>query len=173
MVDGGGLHPAHHCFNRRLGNRRSLSTLLFARNTIVSRLGARRPLLSRALSLSRAGTRRVHHAAYQRAYIYRFDYQFGLRQCPGSVFNNLAVSDPHDTIDFCLRSIFHCLRRERDVLTSGTRTKTQNVQRDLSSSAVTFNRQRTGNSRGWDRIDSAYARNRDRDDLVVSTLWSR
>ena len=57
--------------------------------------------------------------------------------------------------------------------TSGCTMEAKNFQRDLSSSAVTFNRQRTGNSRRRYRIDSAYARYRDRDDLVVSTLWSR
>ena len=57
-------------------------------------------------------------------------------QYTGAVLGDLAVSDSHDAIDFRLRSFFYCVYGECDVLTSGTRTQAQDVQRDLSSFTV-------------------------------------
>src|SRR5215510_10370926 len=46
-------------------------------------------------------------------------------QCPGDFFCDLVVPDSHDSLDLCLCGFRYCLYGQRDVLTPGARTQTQ------------------------------------------------
>src|SRR5689334_16511077 len=136
MVYCGGLHPAYNSADCRLGYRRSLSALLSSRDALVSRLGTRCGLRVNTLSLSHARACDLHNAADFFPDVCRHAYQ--IRSTSSSGFlNNVAVSDPHDTADICLRRVLYRLYGKCYVLVARARVETKNFWRHFPSTAFT------------------------------------
>src|SRR5688572_6950060 len=105
MVGGYRLHTPHRGAGWRLGARRALSVVFVARNTFIFSVGAGRRLRARALSLSRAGGRRVLYAADLDSDVYlAADHAWSSGRA-GLVLGNASLPDPHHARDLCLRSL--------------------------------------------------------------------
>jgi len=88
------------------------------------------------VALSNPGSRRFHNAVGFHTDTRRVIIRHEFVQRASRLLSYVAVPDTYHAPDLCLRGIFHRLHGECDVLTPGARTQTENLWRDVPSSAV-------------------------------------